>query len=102
MRFTMACARANPRRKKRFFSYRNQALGVAVRVSGQRQNGVIASHLSLQGEMPLNPPHGGMEEEKRLEDLLGKIRPIVEAAQMSQFMDEDRVQLCAGKFVQRP
>src|SRR5215470_13200312 len=58
---------------------RYQACRIGTRIRGLRQHHVIASDLTLESQLALQPPYRWMEEEQCMQDFLRKVRPIVPA-----------------------
>src|ERR1019366_6981370 len=63
-----------------------QACGISTRRMRNSYDTVVAGHLTLAAEPMLNPKQRGIKREQNQAELLGKVRPIVVAAQMFGFM----------------
>jgi hypothetical protein len=88
--------------KKTSFRHARQACGVSAGRAGMRENGVIAGHLTVQGEPMFNPPDAGQKEQQRLQNLLRQVGPIVAAPQMRQLMHHDVLQLLRRRGFEQP
>ena len=67
----------------------DQTGGVGFGIGGTGQHHVVAGHLALQREPVLNPPDRGMKEEQRFHYLLSQIGPIIPAAKVRQFVQQN-------------
>src|SRR6202012_222516 len=68
----------------------------AGRVGGG-EHAVVAGQLALQAKTALNPEENRIQREEDEDDLLGKVDPVVVAAQMLALMENDMLQFRGRK-----
>lgn len=49
----------------------------------------VGAGLAFDSELPADPPHGRIKEQKRLDQHLAKVHEIVVAPNMGQLVDDD-------------
>src|ERR1041385_794209 len=80
------------------FCKRNQALGVRMPITSLRQHQLVARHLALKFQSSLHEPNCRMKKENCAENLTGKIRPIISATQVCEFVQKHCSKVLIGQL----
>ena len=74
-----------------------KALGVRAWAGSFGEHGVVTSDLALERGFVLDPPYGGMKEEQRSYQLLGEVGPVVPAAKVREFVQQNLIHVRRAK-----
>ena len=80
----------------------DQRLGIGAGAEVGGEHGIVAGHLALEREPRLDKPDRRMKEEDRLHEFLREVGPVVLAAQVREFVQEDGVEFGGRNLGQRP
>jgi hypothetical protein len=84
------------------FCERGEAGGVGAGRAGGAENLLVAGELALKAEAALDPEEGGVEREEDKSELLEEVEPVVCAAEVGAFVEDDLVELVGGEALEEP
>src|SRR6516164_5861784 len=84
------------------FRQMREALCICARPTSLGNNRIITRDLAFGGNLRVNPPDSWMKEERRLQNLLREIGPIIPTPEMRQFVKKNLIQLSRRELPQHP